>query len=103
MVLESPEPESEPSRDRPHAFLRTAWQTQNGRTSVDALHLEGAGTIDVSAVYGSRLESVVLQSDDLELAPPVATWSTRTRHLRAGLATVAVRYDQHGVFSPGQA
>ncbi|HEX3854977.1 MAG TPA: hypothetical protein VHW01_28640, partial [Polyangiaceae bacterium] len=68
-------------------------QVFGGRTSVNGLHIEGAGKADVSLVYGPALESANVQTYDLDLArlwrlvDPQAT-------LRSGTATVGVSYER---------
>ena len=67
----------------------------DGRTRVSGLHLEGAGTADVSLVYGSTLESVRAQTYDLDLA---RLWRLVDPHapLKAGTATVSASYERSG-------
>ncbi|HEX3773178.1 MAG TPA: translocation/assembly module TamB domain-containing protein [Polyangiaceae bacterium] len=70
-------------------------QVANGRTTVDNLHLEGAGTADASLVLGRELESANVQTDQLDLA---RLWRLvdRGAPLKAGTATLDVRYEKNG-------
>ncbi|MEP7051565.1 MAG: translocation/assembly module TamB domain-containing protein [Pseudomonadota bacterium] len=65
----------------------------NGRTRVSAFHLEGAGKADVSLVYGSGLESVNLQTYDLDLA---RIWRLLDPEapLKSGTATMSISYER---------
>jgi len=67
----------------------------NGRTTVDNLHLEGAGTVDGSFVYGTRLEQATLQTYQLDLA---RLWRLVDKEapLKSGTATLGLDYAQKG-------
>lgn len=66
-----------------------------GRTTVDNLHLEGAGSVDGSLVYGSKLESASLQTYQLDLA---RLWRLvdKKAPLTSGTATLGINYEQKG-------
>ncbi len=68
-------------------------QLLDGRTTVDNLHLEGAGTADASFVYGPGLASATLETYQLDLA---RLWRLVDANapLHSGTATLSVRYDQ---------
>jgi hypothetical protein len=65
----------------------------DGRTRVNALHVEGAGKADLSLVYGSALESAYVQTYDLDLA---RLWRLvdPDAPLRSGTATISARYER---------
>jgi autotransporter translocation and assembly factor TamB len=67
----------------------------NGRTAVESLHLEGAGTADASLVYASSLESATVQTFQLDLA---RLWhlADPKAPLSAGTATLSLRYERGG-------
>jgi autotransporter translocation and assembly factor TamB len=68
-------------------------QVFGGRTTVDNLHLEGAGTADASLVYGSSLESATVETYKLDLARLWRLVDAKAP-LHSGTATLSVRYDQ---------
>jgi len=67
----------------------------DGRTHVTGVRLEGAGTADVSMIYGSRLESLHAQTYDLDLA---RLWrlADSAAVLKSGTATINASYDFRG-------
>jgi len=66
-----------------------------GRTTVDNLHLQGAGTADASLVFGSELERATLHTDQLDLA---RLWRLVDKRapLQSGTATLSVQYEKKG-------
>ena len=64
-----------------------------GRTRLSGLRLEGAGKADVSLVYGSALESIHVQTYDLDLA---RLWRLVEPNaaLKSGTATISASYEQ---------
>jgi hypothetical protein len=68
-------------------------QVFGGRTSVNGLHIQGAGKADISLVYGPGLESANVQTYDLDLA---RLWRLVDPQapLRSGTATVGVSYER---------
>jgi len=67
----------------------------DGRTRVNAMHLQGAGKADVSLVYGSKLESLYAQTYDLDLA---RLWRLADENplLESGTLTVSASYERRG-------
>ncbi|MEO7037868.1 MAG: translocation/assembly module TamB domain-containing protein [Polyangiaceae bacterium] len=68
----------------------------NGRTRVSAFHVQGAGKADASLVYGPNLESLNLQSYDLDLAKIWRLFDPRAP-LKSGTATIGMSYEHRGV------
>ena len=66
-----------------------------GRTTVDNLHLAGAGSADGSFVYGSSLENATLQTYQLDLARLWRLVDPKAA-LRTGTATLNLRFEQKG-------
>ncbi|HET7541452.1 MAG TPA: translocation/assembly module TamB domain-containing protein [Polyangiaceae bacterium] len=65
----------------------------DGRTRVTGLHLQGAGKADVSLVYGTGLESLYVQSYDLDLA---RLWRLVDPQapLKSGKLTISANYER---------
>ncbi|MEO8905858.1 MAG: translocation/assembly module TamB domain-containing protein [Polyangiaceae bacterium] len=70
-------------------------EVANGRTRVSAFHVEGAGKADATLVYGPNLESVNLQSYDLDLAKIWRLFDPRAP-LKSGTATIGMSYERRG-------
>jgi len=77
------------------AITAESVQVVDGRTSVTALSLQGAGKADLSLVYGSKLESLNAQTYDLDL---VRLWRLVEPNpvLKSGTATISVSYERRG-------
>jgi len=69
-------------------------QIVDGRTHLSALRLRGAGKADVSLVYGSSLESLHVQTYDLDLA---RLWRQVDPNalLKSGTLSVSASYERH--------
>ena len=68
-------------------------QIIDGRTKVSGLRLEGAGSAEVSLLYGSRLESIHARTHDLDLARLLRLVDPNTP-LKTGTASITATYER---------